>query len=162
MEALDMAAVLAETVDDLWALAQHHGVKVAITSSPECAPLSGDRALLCRALANVINNAIKFSPRDAAVQCALTERDNQWVLSVRDAGPGIAPERQGQLFTPFQRLHGHSHPDVEGVGLGLALVHTVVLRHGGTLEVDSDLGRGTEFRIVLPQPQTSRQAAAPD
>ena len=91
MEALDMAAVLAETVDDLWALAQHHGVKVAITSSPECAPLSGDRALLCRALANVINNAIKFSPRDAAVQCALTERDNQWVLSVRDAGPGIAP-----------------------------------------------------------------------
>ena len=162
VEALDMAAVLAETVDDLWALAQHHGVKVAITSSPECAPLSGDRALLCRALANVINNAIKFSPRDAAVQCALTERDNQWVLSVRDAGPGIAPERQGQLFTPFQRLHGHSHPAAEGVGLGLALVHTVVLRHGGTLEVDSALGRGTEFRIVLPQPQTSRQAAAPD
>ena len=157
MEPLDMAAVLAETVDDLWALAQDHGVKLVITRSPECAPLRGDRALLCRAVANVINNAIKFSPRDAVVQCALVERDNRWVLSVRDAGPGIAPELQCQLFAPFQRLHDHSHPAVEGVGLGLALVHTVVLRHGGALEVDSDLGRGTEFRIVLPQQKASRQ-----
>ena len=157
MESLDMAAVLAETVDDLWALAQDHGVKLVITLSPECAPLRGDRALLCRAVANVINNAIKFSPRDAVVQCALVERDNRWVLSVRDAGPGIAPELQGRLFAPFQRLHDHSHPAVEGVGLGLALVHTVVLRHGGALEVDSDLGRGTEFRIVLPQQKASRQ-----
>ena len=153
---LDMAAVLAETVDDLWALAQDHGVKVIITATPDAAPLRGDRALLARALANVINNAIKFSPRDAVVQCALVERSNHWVLSVRDAGPGIAPELQGRLFAPFQRLHDHSHPSIQGVGLGLALVHAVVARHGGTLEVDSDVGCGTEFRLVLPQQKTPR------
>jgi signal transduction histidine kinase len=69
---------------------------------------------------------------------------------VHDEGPGIAPEQQGQLFAPFQRLHDRSHPSIAGVGLGLALVHTVVQRHGGTLEVDSDVGRGAEFRLVLP------------
>lgn len=157
---MDLAAVLAETADDLWALAQDHGVRIHITSTPDVAPLRGDRALLSRALANVINNAIKFSPRDAVVQCALTERGKHWVLSVRDAGPGIAPELQGRLFAPFQRLHDHSHPSIEGVGLGLALVHTVVLRHGGTLEVDSDVGCGTEFRLVLPQHIALRQNAA--
>ena len=70
---------------------------------------------------------------------------------MRDEGPGIAPELQGQLFAPFQRLHDRSHPAIAGVGLGLALVHTVVQRHGGVLEVDSDVGRGAEFRLVLPQ-----------
>ncbi len=152
MVELDLAAVLEEAVDDLWALAQDHGVTVRITSTLVSAPLRGDRALLCRALSNLINNAIKFSPRDAVVHCALAERGRQWVLSVRDAGPGIAPELQGRLFAPFQRLHDHSHPSIEGVGLGLALVHTVVLRHGGTLEVDSEQGRGTEFRLILPMP----------
>ncbi|UCV01344.1 CHASE2 domain-containing protein [Acidovorax radicis] len=159
MVALDMTAVLEEAVDDLWALAQDHGVTVIITSPLASAPLRGDRALLCRSLANVINNAIKFSPRDAVVQCSLTERNTWWVLSVRDTGPGIAPELQGQLFAPFQRLHDHSHPSIQGVGLGLALVHTVVVRHGGTLEVDSEPGRGTEFRLVLPKQKDQQQDA---
>ena len=78
-------------------------------------------------------------------------RGAHWVVSVRDQGPGIAPEQQGRLFTPYQRLHDHSHPAIAGVGLGLALVQTVALRHGGTLEVESDVGRGAEFRLVLPQ-----------
>ena len=85
------------------------------------------------------------------VQCAIAERGLHWVVSVRDQGPGIAPELQDKLFTPYQRLHGRSHPAVQGVGLGLALVATVVQRHGGSLEVDSDTGRGAEFRLVLPR-----------
>ena len=151
MEPLDLVAMLAETTDDLWALARERHVEVAVTSAPDTAPGLGDRALLSRALTNVINNAIKFSPEHGMVQCAITQRGSHWVVSVRDQGPGIALELQDQLFAPFQRLHDSSHPSVGGVGLGLALVHTVVQRHGGALEVDSDAGRGAEFRLVLPQ-----------
>ncbi|KQO21387.1 histidine kinase [Acidovorax sp. Leaf76] len=149
MAPLDLVAMLAETVDDTWALAREGGVDVLITTTPDTAPTLGDRSLLGRALTNVLHNAIKFSPAGSAVQCAITPRGTRWVVSVRDQGPGIAPQMQGQLFAPFQRLHDRSHPAVSGVGLGLALVHTVVQRHGGTLEVDSDVGRGAEFRLVL-------------
>jgi len=113
-------------------------------------------------LANVINNAIKFSPEGGTVECSIMGRGPHWVVSVRDQGPGIAPELQGQLFAPYQRLHDRSHPSVEGVGLGLALVHTVVQRHGGTLEVDSDTGRGAEFRLVLPRHNTPQGNQADD
>jgi signal transduction histidine kinase len=158
MAPLDLVAVLAETVDDAWALAREGNVEVAITTTPDTSPSLGDRALLCRALANVLNNAVKFSPAGGKVQCAIVQRDRQWVVSVRDQGPGIAPELQGQLFAPFQRLHDRSHPAIGGVGLGLALVHTVVQRHGGTLEVDSDVGRGAEFRLVLPMRLGSQES----
>ncbi|MBT9514492.1 MAG: CHASE2 domain-containing protein [Acidovorax sp.] len=151
MAPLDLVALLAETTDDLWALARDRQVEVRTTATPETAPCQGDRALLSRALANVINNAIKFSPEGRVVECAIAARGVHWVLSVRDQGPGIAPELQGQLFTPYQRLHNRSHPSIQGVGLGLALVFTVVQRHGGSLEVDSDTGRGAEFRLVLPR-----------
>lgn len=151
MAPLDLVALLAETTDDLWALARDRQVDLRVTSAPEVAPCMGDRALLRRALANVINNAIKFSPESGVVQCAIAERGLHWVVSVRDQGPGIAPELQDKLFTPYQRLHDRSHPAVQGVGLGLALVFTVVQRHSGSLEVDSDTGRGAEFRLVLPR-----------
>jgi len=147
---LDLVAVLVETVDDAWTLAQEQQIDIAITNTPETALTVGDRALLARAMANVIHNAVKFSPAKGTVECAIVQRDEQWVVSVHDDGPGIAPEQQGKLFAPFQRLHDRSHPSIAGVGLGLALVHTVIQRHGGTLEVDSDVGRGAEFRLVLP------------
>ncbi len=157
MAALDLVAVLSETVDDLWALSRERGVHVNMGAVPETALCLGDRALLCRALANVVNNAIKFSPEGGTVDCSIVLRASHWVVAVRDDGPGIAVERQKQLFAPFQRLHHQSHPTIGGVGLGLALAHTVVQRHGGTLEVDSAVGRGTEFRLVLPQHHTAQR-----
>ena len=151
MAPLDLVAVLNETVDDAWALASERDVQVTLQSLPDTAPCLGDRALLCRAVANVLNNAIKYSPENGVVQCSLQARGTQWVLAVRDEGPGIAPGQQDRLFAPFARLHDQSHPHISGVGLGLALVHTVVQRHGGSLEVESEEGRGAEFRLVLPQ-----------
>ncbi len=156
MAALDLVAVLSETADDLWTLSRERDVHVSIGAVPETALCLGDRALLCRALANVVNNAIKFSPRGGTVDCSIVLRGSHWVVVVRDDGPGIAVERQKQLFAPFQRLHDQSHPSIGGVGLGLALAHTVVQRHGGTLEVDSAVDRGTEFRLVLPQHHTAQ------
>ncbi len=87
--------------------------------------------------------------RALSQSCRLTTTHLPISLSIAPefSGSGLAV---GQLFAPFQRLHDRSHPAIGGVGLGLALVHTVIHRHGGTLEVDSDVGQGAEFRLVLP------------
>lgn len=147
----DLATALDETVDDGWASAQERKVRLHITSLPDTAPFDGDRGLICRAIANTLGNAIKFSPSGGVVQCALTSESAYWVISVRDQGPGIAAEQQGNLFQPFKRLHKDSHPAIGGVGLGLALVQTVIQRHGGQVQVRSSPGAGAEFRLLLPQ-----------
>ena len=150
-EAVDLLAVLQEAIDDAWVMAREHGVQVTLAPGPEAATSQGNRALLRRAMANLLSNAIKYSPPGASVRCALRAEAPHWVLAVRDDGPGIARELQDRLFVPFARLHAQSHPGVVGIGLGLALVQTVVQRHGGTLQVESEAGQGAEFRLLLPQ-----------
>lgn len=149
-EPVDLVALLAEAVDDLWALAKEHEVTLVVTHAPEAATTLGDRGLLSRAVTNIVHNAIKFSPSGGSVRCAVLEQGEYWAVSVRDEGPGIAPEKHDQLFGAFKRLHERSHPGVAGVGLGLALVRTVVERHGGALQVNSEVGQGAEFVLLLP------------
>ena len=152
----DLAAALQEAVDDAWAYARECSVQVLLLPHlPSAAPCQGDRSLVCRAIGNVLGNAIKFSPSGTSVRCALNPLERYWVISVSDEGPGIAQELQSNLFKPFKRLHEESHPDIEGVGLGLALVHTVLQRHGGRVEVRSEEGKGAEFRLLLPQAHTA-------
>lgn len=149
-EPVDLVALLAEAVDDLWALAKEHEVALVVTHAPEAANTLGDRGLLSRAVTNILHNAVKFSPTGGTVRCAILDQGEYWAVSVRDEGPGIAAEKQDQLFGPFKRLHERSHPGIAGVGLGLALVRTVVERHGGVLQVNSEVGQGAEFVLLLP------------
>jgi signal transduction histidine kinase len=147
----DLVAALEEAVDDAWATATERGVQVRFTTELDAAPFRGDRGLIGRAITNVLGNAIKFSPAGGTVHCTLALQGHDWMISIRDEGPGIAQDLQAGLFQPFKRLHEGSHPGVEGIGLGLALVHTVVQRHGGRVEVHSASGAGAEFRLLLPQ-----------
>jgi len=162
-EMLDLVDLVQQTVDDAWAAARRRQVQVVITPGPEEAPCMADRALLMRALANVLSNALKYSPRGGEVRCRVTERLRHWVVAVQDDGPGIAPELQSQLFQPFHRLHRETHPDVHGVGLGLLLVRTAVQRHGGSVEIDSAADAGCTVMLVLPKPtQAELDALATD
>lgn len=160
-QTLDLVSVLDETIDDAWAMARQQRVTLRTSSTPEVAPCWGDRTLLRRALANIVHNALKYSPPEAQVQCSIQARAGHWVVGVRDQGPGIAAEQQARLCTPFARLHAHSHPGIGGIGLGLALVQTVLQRHGGTLEIDSQPGQGTQFSLVLPQGENLAPGSAP-
>lgn len=158
--AVDLAGVLQEAIDDAWVQAREQGVQVTLAPCPEGATSHGNAALLRRALANLLSNAIKYSPCGASVRCSLQADGPHWVLAVQDEGPGIARALQERLFVPFARLHTQSHPDIAGIGLGLALVQTVAQRHGGTLEVDSEAGQGAQFRLRLPQSPPQTQAPA--
>ncbi len=150
---LDLADVLGEAVDDAWALAQERRIQLVTSMDVDSADCLGNRALIHRAVSNVLQNAIKFSPDGATVHCALRDEGQRWLLSVRDAGPGIPDSQRARLFQPFERLHQESHPSISGIGLGLALTNTVIRRHGGEVIVRSEAGHGAEFQLAFPKAQ---------
>jgi signal transduction histidine kinase len=112
-------------------------------------------ALLCDGLrieqvtANLVSNALKYSPADAPVRVSLERADGEARLVVADHGLGIAEDDQRRLFEPFQRV-GLSAEAIPGVGLGLFVVRQIVEGHGGRLSLTSAPGRGSTFRVHLP------------
>jgi two-component system NtrC family sensor kinase len=106
---------------------------------------------------NLIANAAQaMGDRDegGTIRIAAAQRENSVEITVADDGPGIPPEVIGKIFDPF-----FTTKDVgEGSGLGLSIVHGIVDRHGGRIEVDSHVGKGTTFRIVLPTGSGPRSA----
>lgn len=161
-EVLDLIDLLRQAIDNAWARAQRQQVDVLLVTRSEEALCIADRNLLNRAFANVLSNALKFSPQGAALECSIREDERHWRIAFQDEGPGIAVELQSQLFQPFHRLHHEGHPEVHGVGLGLLLVRTVVHRHGGTVEIDSAAGTGCTVTLVLPKPTMAEvEALAP-
>ena len=115
-------------------------------------PIEADQEQVERALRNLVNNALQYTPAEGTIQIAARPIGRGWVeVAVTDTGMGIAPEDVPRIFERFyrtdrsrERVHGHS-------GLGLAIVREIVEGHGGTIEVSSEVGRGTTFRFTLPQ-----------
>lgn len=116
---------------------------------PDELRVEADPARLKQALENLIANALRHSPKGVPIDVGLaSERreDGEWaVLTIRDEGPGIAPELMPRLFTRFA-----SGPDSTGLGLGLYLARSIAEAHGGTLTVTSSPGQGTSFQLALP------------
>lgn len=152
---VDLVPMLQEAVDLAWVQGRARQVGVRITRCPPQACVMGDSGLLRRALANVLSNALKYSPSGSEVLCWIEEEGECWRVSVRDQGPGIPLELQSQLFVPFHRLHHASHPEVHGVGLGLLLVRTVMQRHGGGVDIQSAAGEGccVSLQLLRTEPE---------
>ncbi len=112
--------------------------------------VTGDGARLHQVVANILSNAIKFSPPGEVISVALTRTDAQIELAVRDRGAGIEPEDVPRLFAPFQRLATHPTAGESSHGLGLSIAQEIVRRHGGTIRVESQPGAGATFIIALP------------
>jgi len=125
-----------------------------------CAPhppiaVRADRDKLCQVLLNLAGNAIKYTPDGGEVSVDLDLDDRVVHVSVRDTGPGIPEDQLGRIFEPFvQGERSLNRPD-EGVGLGLAISRELVAGMGGTLAVESELGRGSVFVVTLPRVTTS-------
>jgi heavy metal sensor kinase len=115
-------------------------------------PLSveGDERTLRRAVLNLIDNAVKYTPRGGVVTVTVTGAGSRARLSVGDTGPGIRPEEAERIFLPFVRLDEARVRTTGGAGLGLTIARSIVAAHGGTLTVEPGTGRGATFTIVLP------------
>ncbi len=145
---VDLADVVADAADRLWDQARARGIEIVTEAEPGACFCEAERELLTRAVANLIDNAVKYGPPQGAVHCGLAREGERCVIRVRDAGPGIAEAEQATLFEPFKRV-GTDAPSA-GAGLGLSFVQATIARHRGRVSVHSRPGEGAEFRIELP------------
>lgn len=149
---VDLEPLLLEVFDAGARLGQAAGVSVRIdTMAPST--VRGDATALRRALLNLVENAVKYTPPGGKVELGLTTADGIAVLTVSDAGIGIAPADAERIFEPFVRLDAARARDTGGAGLGLAIARSVATAHGGTLSVESQPGAGSRFVLRLPLAQ---------
>ena len=142
---------LVETIAQQVTVATKTAREVVFSSLPT---VHGDETQLEQLFGNLISNAMKFNESSIPrVEISAVQANSVWEFAVSDNGLGIAEKDRGRVFEVFQRLHGRS--EYEGSGIGLAIVSSIVARHGGRIWVDSSPIGGTTFRFTLPQPTTS-------
>ncbi|MEW6704153.1 MAG: phosphate regulon sensor histidine kinase PhoR [Pseudomonadota bacterium] len=121
--------------------------------------LAGNESELFSAVANLVNNAVRYTPAGGRVEVSWRARpDGGGEVEVRDTGIGIAKEHLPRVTERFYRVDSSRSRDSGGTGLGLAIVKHVAQRHGGELDVQSELGKGTSFRLIFPSSRVRRRA----
>lgn len=148
---VDLAGISREIVDSLTLMARERNVTLRLEAPPEPVKVAGDRDELLRLMENLVENAIKYGRRDGEVVIEVAGGPAEAGVSVRDDGPGIAPEHLPRLTERFYRVDTTASREAGGTGLGLAIVKHIVLRHRGRLTIESALGQGATFRAVLPR-----------
>ncbi len=133
---------------------------IAVTR-PGPVEIAGAQTELLSAITNLVNNAVRYTPEGGRIDVVWRQRaDGAGELLVNDTGPGIAAEHLPRLTERFYRVDGSRSRDTGGTGLGLSIVKHVVQRHAGELDIQSEPGKGSSFRIVLPANRW-RAAASP-
>jgi signal transduction histidine kinase len=150
-------------------IAQRHHLTLTLELGENLPPLKADRISLERVFTNLVRNALKFTPETGSITVTAQRWQNNnglneatavvtsllsfpeqegVIIEVSDTGPGIAPDEIPLLFQKYRR--GSTARNQEGTGLGLFIVKTMVEAHGGHVEVESQLGSGSCFRVILP------------
>jgi two-component system, OmpR family, phosphate regulon sensor histidine kinase PhoR len=146
-ERFDLAALLAEVAETMRGFAAGRHIHVPDGVAAE---VLGDRERIGRVITSLLENAVRFSPHGGDVEASLFRGDGEAVISIRDHGLGIAPERQGRIFERFYRAHAGTSHDYGGLGIGLDLSREIVSRHGGRIWFESAAGVGSTFSFALP------------
>ena len=152
VETFDLADVAQQAVDIFRPMAEETGVRLE-TRLTERVLVRGEVPKIQRAVANLIDNAVKFTPRAGTVLVTVTVAQERAVFAVRDTGPGIPPVDMPHVFERFYRGDQSRHRP--GHGLGLSLASAFVHAHGGDLRVESTPGKGSTFTILLPFVQST-------
>lgn len=149
LEDYAVGQIVRSTVTAVEPLARAKGLTLA-TSVTENLPIGrGDERRLTQVLLNLAGNAVKFTEA-GAVDILADAVDGHFEIAVRDTGPGIAPRDQALIFEEFLQVDSSSTRQKGGTGLGLAISRRIVEMHGGTIEVESELGSGSTFRMRIP------------
>jgi two-component system sensor histidine kinase ChiS len=144
--------------------AAEKGLSMTINMPEEPGNVLFDKDALEKITANLVSNAIKYTPAGGGIGVDLSVDDNEWVLTVWDTGTGIAPEEQEHIFDRFYRTEQHKKDGSKGTGIGLALVKELVQLMAGTITVESDAGKGAAFtaRLPLKRPQATSDVSPED
>jgi PAS domain S-box-containing protein len=145
----DLAQIVRDAVEGATPRAEQLGVAVAAEVEP-LPQVDGDGDRLGQLVDNLVSNALKFTPAGGRVTVALGRDGGEAVLSVADTGIGIPPAEQARLFDRFYRASTAVEEEIPGIGLGLSICQAIAEGHGGRIEVMSEVGAGTTFRVRLP------------
>jgi heavy metal sensor kinase len=147
--ALDLAELTVSTADQMSLLAEDKHISICCRT-PAPVMVQGDRTRLKQIIVNLLDNAIKYTLRGGTVRLEVRAQDGRAVLEVADNGIGIAPNVLPHVFERFFRADQARSRDIGGAGLGLAIVHSICVAHGGQVDVESTEGQGSRFTVRLP------------
>jgi two-component system phosphate regulon sensor histidine kinase PhoR len=148
---VDLSSFLPEMVRDWEKKLAGKRLNIIVDVSTDLSPIRVDRTRLQEALYNLLDNAVKYSRQHGEIRLTARQRDGEIELAVRDNGIGIAKEDLPRIFERFYRADKARSPDnVRGTGLGLAIVKHIAQLHGGRVEAESEVEKGTTIRVVLP------------
>jgi signal transduction histidine kinase len=148
-ESKDVNQLIEKSVENFQSLARSKEITLKTHLEP-LFPIQIDPSLISKVINNLIDNAIKYSPNGSEVEIVSREVDDQVEISVRDQGIGLSEEDRKNLFGRFFRVKNEATQVVKGTGLGLYLTKYFVEAHKGAVEVESTIGNGSTFRILLP------------
>lgn len=146
---VDLAALIADARDAARPLANERQIELTMDART-VSTIEGDPGRLGQAVDNLLSNALKFTPPGGSVALRVFETSGGVHLEISDTGMGISSEDQAQLFERFFRTEQATNAAIQGTGLGLSIVAAIVEAHGGSIDVESEVGFGTTFRVVLP------------
>lgn len=144
-----LAEIIQEVLINFRPVIEENGYKLGLTLASDLSPVTGDSIQLRQMVENLIGNAVKYTPPGGEIGISLQEEGGQVIMQISDTGVGIPLADQPKIFEPFFRSSNVSGA-TEGTGLGLAITRTVIENHHGRIWVDSKVGRGSTFTIVLP------------
>jgi two-component system phosphate regulon sensor histidine kinase PhoR len=149
-ETVDLHDVIQDALHNSSVLLQENQGNVRLQLEASHEKVKADRLHLTNVFNNLLDNAIKYCKGCAEISVRTANRGEQIIVEVIDNGIGISPENQKRIFQKFYRVPTGNVHDVKGFGLGLSYAKTIVEEHGGFIQVDSEFGTGSVFRVVLP------------
>jgi signal transduction histidine kinase len=145
--------LIADAVAALEVAFHDRGISIEVEISDETPAVLADPARIDHVFSNLLSNALKFTPPGGKVTLTVAPEGEMVRFVIQDTGPGIAPEHLPRIFDRFYRASGPNQPG--GAGLGLAIAKEIVELHGGTIQVQSELGRGSRFGFTLRRAELS-------
>jgi signal transduction histidine kinase len=157
---LDLTEMVDRIVENHLVPAEKQELSISVDKGQDVPIVYADQHMLERAITNLVDNAIKYTPNGGKITVGVYRRDDNVVVAVKDTGLGINPEQQKHLFERHQRIARQEFKRIKGSGLGLFIVRSVARRHGGEAWVESAEGQGSTFLIRIPLSETNLTGAA--
>ena len=157
-EDVDIKELLIGLSTNIEALAQDKGIKFSVDAQ-ESLIVNGDKVKLRQLFINILENAVRYTPADGAVSVSLVKKDENALATISDTGIGIPPEHLPHIFERFYRVDKARSKADGGVGLGMAIAKYIADSHGGKIEVESQVGKGTTFYVSIPLKITEPSAS---
>jgi len=147
---IDLLRFLSDLVRDWKRKFLSKNLEAVVDVAENCSTIHADEGRLREIFDNLLDNALKYSDKDGAIRLSAERRNGEIALSVTDSGVGISQEDLPRIFERFYRADKARSRDLGGTGLGLSIVKHIAQLHGGRVEAESELGKGTTIRVILP------------